>query len=209
MGHVLFLRKGSVHTVPGKVLPAGYQKLQYIQSTGTQWIDTGFKQNQDSRVIVDLELTAAPSGSYAWIYEGRDSGPTNRKCLYANKSDTSWRGGYGATSKTTGASYTLNSRVVSDFNKNVLKIGDVSTEFTAETFQSATNTVLFGRSTAGTVAELASMKLYSCRIYNNGLLVRDFIPCRNASGTIGLYDLVNGQFYTNAGTGTFTAGEVA
>ena len=52
----------------------------------------------------------------------------------------------------------------------------------------------------------ASMKLYSCKIYNNGTLVRDFVPVKNSSGTIGLYDLVNSAFYTNAGSGTFTAG---
>ena len=52
----------------------------------------------------------------------------------------------------------------------------------------------------------ASMKLYSCKIYNNGTLVRDFVPAKNSSGTIGLYDTVNGACYTNAGSGTFTAG---
>ena len=52
----------------------------------------------------------------------------------------------------------------------------------------------------------ASMKLYSCKIYNNGTLVRNLVPAKNSGGTIGLYDLVNSAFYTNAGSGTFTAG---
>jgi hypothetical protein len=51
-------------------------------------------------------------------------------------------------------------------------------------------------------------KLYVCRIYDKFTLVRDFVPCKNSSGTIGLYDLVNNQFYSNAGSGTFTAGPV-
>ena len=49
-------------------------------------------------------------------------------------------------------------------------------------------------------------KLRSCKIYDNGTLVRDFIPCKNASGVIGLWDDVNSAFYQNAGSGTFTAG---
>ena len=50
------------------------------------------------------------------------------------------------------------------------------------------------------------MKLYSCQIYDNGTLVRDFIAAKLSDGTVGLYDTVNSQFYSNAGTGTFIAG---
>lgn len=50
------------------------------------------------------------------------------------------------------------------------------------------------------------MKLYACQIYDNGTLVRDFYPCTNESGAVGLYDLVGKQFYSNAGTGAFVAG---
>ena len=50
------------------------------------------------------------------------------------------------------------------------------------------------------------IKLYSCQIYDNGTLVRDFVPCQTTDGTIGLWDDVNSVFYGNAGTGTFTAG---
>ena len=187
-------------------LPSGYTQLEYIQSSGTQYIDTGFKQNQNSRVVVDLQLPAAPSGSYAWIYEGRDSGPSNRHGVYATKSNGRWYGGYGSSTKNTGVSYDLTARLTVDFDKNVLTIGDVATEFTEATFQSDTTTTLFGCNTAGTVANFASCKLYSCQIYDNGALVRNFIPCKNTSGAVGLYDTVGAQFYANAGTGTFTAG---
>lgn len=48
---------------------------------------------------------------------------------------------------------------------------------------------------------------YSFKIWNGDTLLRDFIPCvRTSDGAIGMYDTVNGVFYTNAGTGTFTAG---
>lgn len=54
-----------------------------------------------------------------------------------------------------------------------------------------------------------SGKLYSCKILNNNNLIRNFVPCKNTSGILGLYDTVNNVFYTNAGTGTFTAGPIA
>ena len=53
----------------------------------------------------------------------------------------------------------------------------------------------------------AKMTLYSCKIYDDGVLVRDFIPCsRKSDGLIGLYDTVTKEFYTNAGTGEFIGG---
>ena len=55
----------------------------------------------------------------------------------------------------------------------------------------------------------SSMKLYSAKIYLDAAgssPARDFIPCKNASGVVGLWDDANSKFYTNAGTGVFTAG---
>jgi hypothetical protein len=46
-------------------------------------------------------------------------------------------------------------------------------------------------------------KIYSCRIYDSGVIVRDFVPCVNPNGDVGLYDVANDKFYGNAGTGKF------
>ena len=62
--------------------------------------------------------------------------------------------------------------------------------------------ILSNNTTSGGLAA----KLYSCKIYTGATLTRDFVPCKNPSGQAGLYDLVSGAFYGNAGTGTFTAG---
>ena len=48
------------------------------------------------------------------------------------------------------------------------------------------------------------MKLYYMEIYDNGTLVRYFVPCvRESDGEIGLYDIVNQKFYANEGEGSF------
>ena len=45
------------------------------------------------------------------------------------------------------------------------------------------------------------------KIYNDNILVRHFIPARRKSDSVlGMYDLVNKTFYTNSGSGSFTAG---
>ena len=49
------------------------------------------------------------------------------------------------------------------------------------------------------------MRIASCRIYDNNILVRDYITVRR--GTVGyLYDRVSGQLFGNAGTGAFGYG---
>ena len=53
-----------------------------------------------------------------------------------------------------------------------------------------------------------SGKVYYCKITVDGTLVRNFVPCyRKSDNIVGLYDLVNGVFYTNAGTGNFAKGK--
>jgi hypothetical protein len=54
--------------------------------------------------------------------------------------------------------------------------------------------------------QASKMRLYYFQIYDNNVLVRDFVPCINASGEAGLYDKANNVFYGNAGSGTFEAG---
>ena len=54
------------------------------------------------------------------------------------------------------------------------------------------------------------MKVYGCRIYDNGTLIRDFHPCLSAenghAGEPALYDVINNTYLYNEGTGTFETG---
>lgn len=70
------------------------------------------------------------------------------------------------------------------------------------------NAYIFGTNRGGTFNEPSdNLSVYYCKIYDNGTLIRNFIPAkRNSDNVLGLYDIVNSKFYTNAGTGTFIAG---
>ena len=65
---------------------------------------------------------------------------------------------------------------------------------------------LFANHIDNSVEQIASIKLYGCSIYDNDIMIRNFVPCKNPNGVVGLYDSVNSQFYQNAGSGTFTDG---
>ena len=53
---------------------------------------------------------------------------------------------------------------------------------------------------------MAKIKLYSCKIWNDNILVRDFIPVLNKAGVPCLYDKVEEKFYYNQGEGEFLYG---
>jgi hypothetical protein len=71
------------------------------------------------------------------------------------------------------------------------------------------NPYLFDVTNKGIINEGAqSWQIKYCKIWDNQNLIRNFIPCyRKSDGVIGLYDLVEGKFYTNSGIGDFLKGE--
>ena len=187
------------------LLPDGYIRLGYIESTGTQYIDTGFKHNQDTRVVMDAQVTAQPS-SHAWLFEGRITTGTAHKSVFL-LSGTTWSADYfngAAGNRVTISSTGITDRLRIDYNKNTLTVNDFTHTWAATTFQSNYTLALFGANSGGTVTGFISAKLYSCKIYDDGTMIRDFVPCLDANGVAGLYDLVEGKFYKNAGTGSFS-----
>lgn len=181
--------------------------LEYLESTGTQYIDTGFKHNQDTRVVMRVQATSISAN--AWIFEGRDSTSTARQGVFFYYSSTKlWTAdfdGSGVRVAFDGIASTDELNI--DYNKNVCTINGVSQTLTDADFQASYNLTLLAANTAGTVAGFLSAKLYSCQIYDNGTLVRDYVPVKAPSGDIGLFDKVNNLLYLNEGEGEFIAGE--
>lgn len=64
---------------------------------------------------------------------------------------------------------------------------------------------IFGR--GGDNRVIKNTRIYRCKIWQNGVLLRDLIPVqRKSDDEIGMLDLVNNVFYDNDGTGSFTCG---
>ena len=100
-------------------------------------------------------------------------------------------------------------RYLFDANRNVMKINsDLILKGTYAKFKASATATLFSMRSVNSGISYGSHKLFSCQIYNNGTLTRNFIPCKDPTGAVGLYDLIGQKFYGNAGTGSFTAGPV-
>ena len=185
-------------------LPSGYKRLEYIQSSGKQYINTAFNPNQDTRVVISFEPTQTKTWTGAF---GARNATNDSEYGVDFPSGTEIRSVFGSETLSIAISGML-ARFDVDKNKNICTINGATITNAAQIFQANYPIWIFDKNTAGAKWSPISMKLYSCQIYDNGTLVRDYIPCQTTSGEIGLWDDVNMLFYGNAGTGAFTAGPV-
>lgn len=185
-------------------LPSGYTALEYIQSSGTQYINTGFKANGNTRLTVDIDILPTNPGVVG-VFGGRDGGLVNTFSFW-EMADTEFRMDYAVKA------YTISTNTVGrkliDQNKNVTTINGMEYSQSASTFQAKTPLTVFGINENNGIPDerRVKAKLYSCQIYDNGALVRNFVPCKSSTGAAGLYDMAGRKFYGNAGTGAFAAG---
>ena len=184
-----------------KGLPQNYTYLDYIEATGTQYIDTGFIPNQDTRVVCEFVYKGG-SGIYG-ARNAVSSRNFSMRVIY-----NAWQLGYG-DGVTTGVipSDTANWHIA-DHNKNNLYIdGELAATREYVTF-TAPKSITIGAIKAGSMYYGKGM-YRDFKVYDNDVLVRDMIPCKDPNGNIGMYDTLNAVFYGNAGTDEFIAGEIS
>lgn len=188
-------------------LPSGYSQLRYIQSSGTQYIDTAFFPSGNAlRVVMKFQYTAAHSSMS--LFGNHTSTPYSLTVYGARP--TFWVGETNDLScgpeTELNTDYTLDAKVDGGTLTAVWN-GTTYTAAYSGSLYTEQSVFIFGGNSNGALAEAGSgYRLYSFKLYDDGMLKRDFVPAKNSSGTIGLYDLANNTFYGNAGTGSFTAG---
>lgn len=186
-------------------LPDGYTQLEYIESTGTQYIDTGITITQNIGVYLDFVLNNDISSSnVGTFFGGRDSTNSCWICSYNRYQTGSFD--FGTTHYE--AFLTSGKRMQLELKEQTYTTsegGNISLPTTS--FNTNLSAYLFAANNNRTAHEHANFRLYSSKLYDGSTVVRNFIPCKRISDSvIGLYDLVNDVFYTNAGTGEFAAG---
>lgn len=189
-------------------LPTGYIELSYIYATGLQYIDTGFKPNNKTRIVADIDLTKGTADT--GVFGARDSYNVNAFSLFSTSKGTQCQSGFGNSEVS--FALDMSGRHVYDKNQNQLYMDDTLVHTNANaTFSCSVNARLFQVARGDTSSNndnntWATAKMYSCKIYDQGNLIRDFVPCFNPARDVGMYDLVGKQFYGNSGKGTFFPG---
>lgn len=207
----LYYNQGTgTYTAGPTVTP--YTYLEYIQSTGTQYIDTGVMGNNDT--VIELQADITIGSQATGVYGSRIYGTTASSLndafhLYQLYTNNNMQVGYDTTSTNVTVVPGLHTYLA---DKNSFKVdGTTLYTFTSSTFTTPSSILLFSCHTGsdGSTVDTRRMvgKVYSFKIYNNNALVRNLVPARRElDNAVGMYDTVTDQFFGNAGTGTFIEG---
>ena len=194
--------------------------LDYVESTGTQWIDTGVIGKSGTRMVAEMEWVAKPSvqstfcgasngGKYVTPYTSAGSHQVGYATLSqyqiqdGSKSNPDIR--FRVETTLEAGSQSINVRALDGSGYN-----GVRTYNDSATVDLGCNLYLFARNDSGTANQYSSARIFSVMFWQkdgngNWQLVRHFLPCRKG-GRAALYDKVEGTIHFPQG-GDLAVGE--
>ena len=203
-------------------IPTEYQPVEYIQSSGTQYIETDWKPNFAKNIHITGKATFIGGSGYRSVIFGNyypsensfnlEFGVGGNFRTYAYKTGTTAIDNkIGSISANSNAvfdfDYTASSGVFTSRMATSTKSAQGSGTINIQGLQLSRNMRLFldYRSPATVIQH--PLKIYGITVQEDGQLIHNYVPVkRKSDNEIGLYDTVSGNFLTNAGTGSFTAG---
>ena len=187
----------------GGGLPEGYTALEYIQSSGAQYIDTGRKLTQDSDITIDFKIIGE-IGRDAAIFGSRESASKNNLTLFQNISPNAFNVDFSEYQKHRFTAASSLERTKIRMNKTGAWVNDILQKSWSDVadFETPTNGLIFDVGHNNWTGRKAIMQLYS---YTDGDAQR-LVPCLDANGVPCLYDLIGKTALYNQGAGSFTWG---
>lgn len=187
-----------------------YTELEYIQSTGTQYINTNISPNSSQRIEMTFVLDAVVR--YEGLWGVTNNGAPTRGNVYGNYGSSNFfvikhrrtydKGQTLEVTIDTGTKYVLE---VDYSTKQVYRDGLLVGSYT-DNLSSTSKPIHVLQRTDSDVSS-SKAKLYGFKIYTNNVLAMNLIPVKRISdNAVCMYDKVSNEFFTNAGTGVFTAG---
>jgi hypothetical protein len=191
---------------PLSPLPYGAIPVQYIESTGTQYIDTGILPLNGFQLECLLQVISSNDGNMGVV----SSSPAKRDYLnfYANKIYPRFGNGFPSGKITIGKN-----KVSVVFNRQDLFIDGIAGEYVFNDIDDSVQTdsfYLFAANKNGAVGSFCLLRIFSVTLSNYGEVEFDAIPVRfpNELGEWegAMYDFVSGELFRNQGTGPFIIG---
>lgn len=171
--------------------------LEYIQNTtNANYVDTGIKPNQNTVLTVTVE--ALDTLSYRGVGGCRDN--SYSFCFFTDVS--TWRADYNKTNSVTTVAVKVGEKMKLSVGAHKFKINDAN-QFdysTTISFSVSQNIWLLGVNNRGSKMNAMNQKFYSAQIEENGVLLRDFKPAKDPSGTTCMYESVERKYYYLNGT---------
>ena len=198
----------------GARLPAEYRRVNYVMNDATNgiaYIDTGVPVSEGNTFFADAQLADAEENSQT-LWGGRLGAAPPLMGNQMSFSKSTGRVQFCVGAYVQGPVYDTGRHAWKSEGRGAQKRlymdGALCASLESEDFAGGVNVYLFATNHNGAPAfGGGSLRLYGLRIWTDGTLVRDFVPClRDLDGTAGLYDLVGKTFYAPQGEGVLTAG---
>ena len=195
------------------IMPDSYMLLEYIDSDGTQYIDTkivgrsGISMEMDMEILVWTQnLIAGSRGSQGRFYlAGVNANPNNT-------SSYGWLLGYSDYTTVsnqeprTNTRYTIHSTLKAGEQSLIVNGENVITRSDDIVVDTGRTIYICGYNNGG-IQSPSGIRIYGLKLYYEDTLVRDYVPVKNSSGVPGLFDKVDGVFYPSNSDTPFTAGK--
>ena len=182
-----------------KIIP-----VEYLESTGEQYIDTGITSNLNTVAEMNFKVVSYSTNNTVTLFGGISSNIGISTNISKTNTDRYSR---------FGAKYTVIKNLDIEGIKSTIKIDKNAFVINGQSYSvgetdsfNGPNMYLFKAdgiaSTYNTTTDV-----YSCKLWDNGTLVRDYIPVIDEDNTAYMFDRISHTLYANAGSGTFSYGD--
>ena len=184
-------------------LPDDFTPVSFLQSSGSQYIDTGRKLTQDSYITIDFSIVGEINRN-AGIFGSRESASKNNLALFQITSPNTFNGDFSEYLNHRFTTASSLERTKIRINKAGAWVNDILKKSWSDVadFETPTNGLIFDVGNNNWTGNKAVMRLYS---YTDGDAQR-LVPCLDANGVPCLYDLIGKTALYNQGAGSFTWG---
>ena len=172
------------------------KRVAYIESDGTQWIDTGI--NPTSELGADFKFNAIQltDGSAYWSpVFGADDGWPNGNGFGIHIRANNVKFG----SQIYDYSFSTNTDYIVNLQNKTVNINGQQIIQSSETFSATRSIYMFANNRKNELQTSVS-RFYYCKLYQNDVLVRNLIPVIDLDGQAKMFDLVSGTYPTHYGT---------
>ena len=184
-------------------LPDDFTPVKFLQSSGSQYIDTGRKLTQDSDITIDFSIVGKINRN-AGIFGSRESASKNNLALFRDVGSNFFAGDFSEYRQHRFTTASSLERTKIRINKAGAWVNDILKKSWSDVadFETPTNGLIFDVGNNNWSGNKAVMRLYG---YTDGDAQR-LVPCLDTNGVPCLYDLIGKTALYNQGAGSFTWG---
>ena len=193
-----------------------FTPIEYIESTGTQYIDTGVIPNVNTNFDIEFiqnndKPDECPMGSRVNAYN-------NQMLFFFGKTNNILYVNIGTDETQVSVNFSFSSLKTAIMQNRIFSLKEsdtgqtlISIDFNHVSQSQLNNSLslyLFSANQNNKPNRPFEGKIYYAKFWDNDVLIRNFIPVIDNNNVPCMFDLVENKCYYNAGTGDFIAGPV-